>query len=404
MKQGRANTPHRDATMNPQLARACLVTCVVAVVVSLGAGEADSAAPGRTPAVVGVVPARSQWRLAPLDRRTLEPVPGSWSRRVTAPTYPGYLNAALVRSPRGTAVVASGRRTFFVDSRSGRDLRPSAPGVVSPDLYWVGGERVVGRGRASVFSVYEDYGSGDIWYEYFDLALGAVDRGAFADSDPQAVIPNGMLVWMDRDLMLVRYADPSGSGDFLKPRGVHPPMVGTVVADALHDRAFVISRDGTVARVDRISTTPRVTTHHVDLNGRGFQAAWAGQGKIAVWGQDGLGTIDTRTWTTQSVDADARSALATPHGIVAWAYGGPGVRVYRPDGTLRFTVLEDERITPPYDDLGRRVPGSSPPVVVGRYLYIVGDTRASIDLVSGRVVGRPRPDARVAAPTLVPIP
>ena len=216
-----------------------------------------------------------------------------------------------------------------------------------------------------------------------------------------------MIVWMDHYLMLVRYTDPKGS-DFLKPRGVDPAMVGRtvadVVADALHDRAFVISRDGTVTQVDRISTTPRVTMHHVDLNGRGLEAAWAGQGKIAVWGQDGLGTIDTRTWTTQSVDAEARSALATPHGIVAWAYGKPGVRVYRPDGTLRFAVLEDERIKPLYDDKGRPVAGYPKPVVVGRYLYIVGDTRASIDLVSGRVVGRPRPDAKVAAPTLVPIP
>ena len=336
--------------MNRQLARACLVTCVVAAVVLLVTAAANSAAPSRTPAVVGVVPAGSQWTLAPLDPRTLEPVRGAWSRRVTAPTFPGYMYTALVRSPRGTAVVASGRRrTIFVDTRTGRELRRSTPGAFSPVLYWVGGERVVGRGRASVFSVYEDSGSGDIWYEYRDLALGAVDQGAIADSDLEAVTPNAMIVWMDYGLMFVRYADPSG--DWVKPRGVDPGMVGRivadVVADALHDRAFVFSRDGTVAQVDRISTTPRVTTHHVDLNGRGFEAAWAGQGKIAVWGEDGLGTIDTRTWTTQSVDAEARSALATPHGIVAWAYGGPGVRVYRPDGTLRFTVLEDERIKPP---------------------------------------------------------
>ena len=83
---------------------------------------------------------------------------------------------ALVRSPRGTAVVASGRRrTIFVDTRTGRELRRSTPGAISPVLYWVGGERVVGRGRASVFSVYEDGGSGGIWYLYFDLAWGAVD-------------------------------------------------------------------------------------------------------------------------------------------------------------------------------------------------------------------------------------
>ena len=178
-------------------------------------------------------------------------------------------------------------------------------------------------------------------------------------------------------------------------------MFGMVVADVLHDRVFVISRDGTVAQVDRIGTTPRVTTHHVDLNGRGFQAAWAGQGMIAVWGQDGLGTIDTRTWTTQSVDAEARSST-TPYGIVSWVYETPGVRVYRPDGSLRFTALADENIKSPYDDRG--VPKSVPPVVVGRYLYIVGNRRTTIDLAAGRVVGPARLDAKLAAPSYVPIP
>lgn len=261
-----------------------------------------------------------------------------------------------------------------------------------------------------MFSVYEDYGSGDIWYECFDLALGAVDQGAFADSPPLAVTPHGMLVWIDDELLLVRYADPTGR-DFLKPKGLYAPMSWTVVADVVHDRAFVISRDGTVAQVNRISMTPRVTTHHVDLNGRVFQAAWAGQEKIAVWGQDGLGTIDTRTWTTQSIDAApksvpdyASSVIATPYGIVSWAYDSPGVRVYRPDGSLRFTALADENIKAPYDDRGRPVPGSVRPVVVGRYLYIVGNRRTTVDLAAGRVVGPARLDAKVAAPSYVPIP
>lgn len=118
--------------MNRQLARACVVTCVVAVVGSLVTAAADSAAPSRTPAVVGVVPAGSLWKLAPLDPRTLRPVRGSWSHRVTD------TNTALVRSPRGTAVVASGRRTIFVDTRTGRELRRSTPGAISPVLYWVG--------------------------------------------------------------------------------------------------------------------------------------------------------------------------------------------------------------------------------------------------------------------------
>jgi hypothetical protein len=114
---------------------------------------------------------------------------------------------------------------------------------------------------------------------------------------------------------------------------------------------FAKADDRTVAQIDRISRSPRFTYHSIDLDWRRLNGvAWAGQGKIAVWGKDGLATLDTLTLTTHSVDATTRAALATPHGIVAWAYGEPGVRVYRPDGTLRFTVLEDERTTPPYDD------------------------------------------------------
>ena len=235
-------------------------------------------------------------------------------------------------------------------------------------------------------------------------------QGAFADSPPQAVTPHGMLVWIDNSLMLVQ-TRIRRVADFLKPKALHSSMFGMVVVDVLHDRAFVISRDGTVAQVDRISTTPRHTTHHVDLNGRDFRAAWAGQGKIAVWGQDGLGTIDTRTWTTQSIDAEPKSlptetssVISTPYGIVSWAYDAPGVRVYRPDGSLRFTVLADENIKALYDNRGKPVPGSVPPVVVGRYLYIVGNQRTTIDLAAGRVVGPARLDAKLAAPSYVPIP
>ena len=156
-----------------------LFACAVAMVVWLGAGEADSTAPGRTPAVVGVVPAGSQWTLAPLDPRTLEPVRGAWSYRLRA------FNA-LVRSPRGTAVVASGRRTIFVDTRTERPLRRSSSLVAYPsDVYWVGGERVVGRGRASIYSVFQDTGSlGGIWYQYNDLA-GPDGGGATADRSPR---------------------------------------------------------------------------------------------------------------------------------------------------------------------------------------------------------------------------
>src|SRR5262245_6319825 len=122
----------------------CLVACVVTMVGSLGAAEAHSVAPSRMPAVVGVVPKGGWWTLAPLDPRTLEPVRGAWSHRLAVVN-------ALLRSPGGRVVVASGRRTIFLDTRTGRPLRRSSPVGVPDwfDVYWVGGERVVGPGRAS---------------------------------------------------------------------------------------------------------------------------------------------------------------------------------------------------------------------------------------------------------------
>ena len=175
------------------------------------------------------------------------------------------------------------------------------------------------------------------------------------------------------------------------------------VADVLHDRFFLISKDGTVAEVTNVSSTPRVSYHHVDLNGRDFRAAWAGQGRIVLTGADGLGTIDTRTWTTQAISPDGGSILTTPYGIVNWTPDAEGIRVYRPDGTLKFTVL-DHQVVQASERNGRPVPGWIPPVVLGRYLYILAGHRTTIDLATGRVIGPARPDARLAVPSYVPIP
>ena len=77
----------------------------------------------------------------------------------------------------------------------------------------------------------------------------------------------------------------------------------------------MISSAGLVSEIDRIDSRdpgPRVRYYPVDLNGRPFKAAWAGQGRIALWGQDGLGTIDTRNWTTHHIADRVTAALATP--------------------------------------------------------------------------------------------
>jgi hypothetical protein len=53
---------------------------------------------------------------------------------------------------------------------------------------------------------------------------------------------------------------------------------------------------------------------------------------------------------------------------------------------------------------GKPVLGWLPPVAVGHFLYLFTRERTAIDLAGGRVVGRARPDARLAQPSYVPIP
>ena len=133
-----------------------------------------------------------------------------------------------------------------------------------------------------------------------------------------------------------------------------------------------------------------MTYHRVSLNGRQFEAAWAGRGRIALWGADGLGAIDTRTWTTKAIAPAAAQVVATPSGIAVWGGGETGLRVYQADGTLRFVTLGKQTIRDAE--------------AVGRYLYVRADQRYAVDLAGGRVVGRVRDDARLARPSATPLP
>ena len=164
-------------------------------------------------------------------------------------------------------------------------------------------------------------------------------------------------------------------------------------SDVAHTRLFAISSAGLVAQIDAIGDGPRVRYHRVGLNGRHFQAAWAGTGRIALWGEDGLGTIDTRTWTTHAIAADVRHAITTPFGIAAWTDNpAGGVTVYKPEGNERFRVLP-----------GKRVKTAT---AVGDYLYADtdGHTRYSINLRTGKVMRTLRPDAKILVPDIIAIP
>jgi hypothetical protein len=79
-------------------------------------------------------------------------------------------------------------------------------------------------------------------------------------------------------------------------------------------------------------------------------------------GEDGLGTIDTRTWKTQAVARDVTDVVATPFGVAAWnKNSASGLTVYRPDGKKLFHVLAGKRV--------------STALAVGEYLYADADAR-----------------------------
>ena len=117
--------------------------------------------------------------------------------------------------------------------------------------------------------------------------------------------------------------------------------------DRAGGRAFVVAPDFTVAEVN-LSTlgvayhSPSTRTLAKNISGPSRQAAWLGNGLLAVAGVDyrgthdgepvGLRLVDTRTWTNRVVDA-----------AVPWFGLGDGAlvagdKVYGFDGSLRYRV------------------------------------------------------------------
>jgi hypothetical protein len=370
--------------------------------------SAARTAPRTAPPLVGVVKSGSRWTLRPLSPKTLQPLPGDWSRRVGGP------QVSLVRSPLGTGVVAAGRSgAVFVDSRTGRALRPAVRGDDSETgVYWFGGERFVTRGGAKVLGAVLDGGSFGAWVDYFDVTVddGASALGAFGPTglftDPSGVFPCGLISGGEGIQLVHAGGRRAVNGVATKslPQAVRAAGVyNHYAADVAHDRLYMLTDDGRIAEIDHVCGRPQIAYHQVALSGKPFQAAWAGHGQIMLSGEDGLGTIDTRTWTTHALLADVVVAEPTPYGIVVASPSAGGVSVYRPEGGRRFTVLGGMTV-----DYGTgTAPWSLPDrlVVSGRYLYVLaGGHRYTIDLTDGRVLGRARDDALLALPSYVPLP
>jgi hypothetical protein len=339
---------------------------VLPFVAAAFAGVGPSTAAPDVPTAVAIVGTGAKRALVRVDARTLEPVRGS--RKIRLPR--GAMFALSPNSSR--AAIATGSDFFIADTTSGRVvLRPANGGDASEGLYWVG---------TSADPLVIAVGVSKFGWEYTAVPRdgGSTDSGF----EPVAAL-RGLLVLSGEGALELYGRDETDIDLDSAPAGNF-----RVVADVAHDRVFVVFNAGVVAEV--VGTA--VTYHHVGLNGRDFQAIWAGHGQIALWGADGLGIIDTRTWQTRALAPAATGAVATRYGIVTWSSNAAdGVAVYVPNGERRLHVLTKKQVVNV--------------TALGRYAY-ARDTEGSqyaIDLKTGRV-RRIRADAELVVPTLVAIP
>jgi hypothetical protein len=300
-----------------------------------------------------------------------------------------------VRSPLGTGVLATGSGPIVVDTRTGRVVRRYALGVAPGyTTYWLGGELPLsGKNRPLLVAESDlscwSHGCG---IEYEMIGAGASEGW---EAETVALLRRRIVIGAGAEF-LATLDPPRSLSDGFGAREIPLPGLPRssrirVVADVAADRLYAISSGGVIAQVDGASGRASVTYHRVELNGNAFEAVWAGRGRIALWGADGLGTIDTRSWTTKAVAPAATGAIATPYGIVTWVGESPGgLSVYRPDGTLRFTVLRAEIVRSAES--------------VGRHLYVRATHRYAIDLTNGRVLGRVPGSVRLALPSFVLLP
>jgi hypothetical protein len=337
--------------------------------------------------VIAIVGTGARARLEPVDARTLAPLPGTWSVRVPIP-------GLATLSPSGKKVAVETHRTLVVDTATGKvEHRYEFAGDTSSGLYWFDRNDA----RPFLVGVGFDCGStgvGSCGAELSTVGYGPTDDSTYGGTEAGPAIQQGLVLIYNPTAIDV-YHD--GATDIPIDLPKMPPSAPfDVVADVAHNRLFAISSAGLVAEIDYVgqvlACSDCISYHTVDLNGQSFAATWAGSGKIALWGQDGLGTIDTRTWTTQAVAANTNitGVLATPFGLAAWTDNrADGLAVYRSDGSKRLQVLIGTPI--------RTVDA------LGNFLY-VNAGRYSVDLRNGKVFGPIKTRATVVTPTLVPIP
>jgi hypothetical protein len=172
-----------------------------------------------------------------------------------------------------------------------------------------------------------------------------------------------------------------------------------LAVDSLGKEAVVISPNGTIAevRLDTMATTLHVSRTlaavRKNANGSSRTARWLGQNTIAVTGGDasfdgatqrstaaGLTLIDTRDWSSRTLDMVTTDISIPPYGNgctvcsgILLAYGADGFAGYSFDGAQRFRLFQGTPMRPTF--------------VAGSYAYLGYDRHYTIvDTFTGTVV------------------
>jgi hypothetical protein len=172
-----------------------------------------------------------------------------------------------------------------------------------------------------------------------------------------------------------------------------------LAVDQLGREAVVISASGTI--VDVQLDTMAATVHasrtlaamRKNATGSTRTARWIGSTTIALTGDEawfdgtaqhsapaGLALIDTRDWSTRTLDTDTSDISIPPYGNgcgicsgILLAYGGNGFAGYGFDGTQRFRLFQGTAMRPTF--------------VAGSYAYLGSGTHFTIvDTFTGTVV------------------
>jgi hypothetical protein len=178
--------------------------------------------------------------------------------------------------------------------------------------------------------------------------------------------------------------DSGGTWTFVYP---------ALAVDPLGTEAVVVGTDGTIAdvNVETLATSFHVARSVASVrkyaNGSTRTAEWLGSGIVAVSGGDtafdgttqrmtpaGLTFVDTRTWTSRTLDTTSLGATIAVDGYLLLAYGDKtGVTLYDSSGALRGHFLDGT--------------SARPAAVAGAYAYLGGQTHFTIvNTMSGAVV------------------